>query len=77
MAEHAEVLRGLAKTMQVVGMVLVAVGAVLAVLGFGGAFMVAGFLLWEQATPWTARRIGPRARSRAGNWRSGLERRSS
>jgi hypothetical protein len=45
-AEHAEVFRGLAKAMQVVGMVLVAVGAVLAVLGFGGAFMVAGFLLW-------------------------------
>jgi hypothetical protein len=45
-AEHAEVLRGLAKVMRVVGIALVAVGAVLAVLGVGTVVMTAGFVLW-------------------------------
>ena len=45
-AEHAEVLRGLAKVMRVVGVGLAAVGAVLAVFGVGTVVMTAGFVLW-------------------------------
>lgn len=42
-AEHAGFFRGLAKALRVVGVALVAVGAVLTVLGFGGAVMMVGF----------------------------------
>jgi hypothetical protein len=62
-AEHAELFRGVARVLRVVGVALVVVGAVLAVLGVGGGVMAAGFLLWGAVTPWTARWTGPRAPS--------------
>ena len=62
-AEHAEVFRGLAKVMRVVGISMVAVGAVLAVFGVGTVVMTAGFVLWgasdalEATVDWAEGRI--------------------
>jgi hypothetical protein len=66
MAAHAGFFRGLAKVLRVVGVALVAVGAVLAIFGVGGAVMAAGFLVWggadalDSTVDWAEGRIGGR-----------------
>lgn len=76
-AEHAETFRGLAKALRVVGIALVAVGAVLALLGVGAVVMTAGFVLWgasdalDSTVDWSEAGSPAASCCSAPAWRSG------